>query len=149
MQQPNVLNFATRREWRPKALPTITRLVEPKTRLQRCVVWAARKLGLLDEYTPVVETVTRVAVRLEGDARDVIGRAILSFMKDDMRLDPRRDLIILWGSEEFTFFRYRSAAQLVVTDMVFARDNYRYRDIEVRVVPYLTGPLVLRRRDLQ
>jgi hypothetical protein len=129
-------------------LPAIDRFMSPKTRLQRVAAWWVRKLSMVAPYTPTEEKVEVKTVRLGEKAEEDISRMVLYFMGTDRKLDPQRDLVILWGNEEWARFM-RGKAKYLVSDMSFARaSGDEYRGMRVVLVSYLSGPLVIRRRDL-
>lgn len=133
----------------PRALPPITQALPPMTLFQRLAWRIANWAGLLQSYIPKVETTETKVVVLEGEPKDIIAKAIVGFMNDDHRINPQRDLVILWGEDGFAKFA-RDAVDLK-SDLIFARDldgHREYRGVTVRVVSYLNGPLVIRRRDL-
>jgi hypothetical protein len=150
IQPFNTVQLVLRDRIIPKFLPPITQALPPTTWFQRLVWRLADRAGLLvHNYVPKIKEVQTKTVVLEGTAQAIIANAIIAFMNDDGQLNPQRDLIILWGEESFAKFA-RDGVDLK-SDLVFARggDGHReYRGIVVRVVSYISGPLVIRRRDL-
>jgi len=148
IQPFNTAQLVLRDRILPKALPPITQALPPVTLLQRLAWRIANWAGLLGSYTPMTETIETKVITLEGEPQDIIGRAIIGFMNDDNRLNPQRDLVVLWGGESFARFA-RNAVDLK-SDLRFCRDDghREFRGLAVRVVSYLNGPLVIRRRDL-
>lgn len=147
-QQQNVVNVVFRDRQYAHAMPEYVAVKTPKTRAQRLVRWLGEKLKLYEPHRPVEMRCETKSIVLSGEARDVIGRAVLGFMSDNPGLNPARDLVILWGSADFAAF-IRAERLSMMTDMNFARaDGPVYRGLRVILVSYLSGPLVVRRSDL-
>lgn len=152
MQQLNVVQLAVKHSHRLVAQPEVLKVCMPSTRLQRLAYWLGQKVKLFEFYTPMLRVTETRSIRLESSARETIGKAVIDFMNADGRIDPKRDLVILWGSDKFAEFARDLRIDMRIdmrTDLEFCRNGgYRYGDIEVRLVHYISGPLVLRRADL-
>lgn len=149
MRQDSVVNLVMKERRYSVPLPPIDRFVPPVTRAQRIVAWCARKLGMVTPYRGVEEEVETKTIRLDEKTEAAISRMVLYFMEENHRLNPQRDLVILWGHDEWARFMFRQAASLV-SDMRFNRANGdEYKGMRVVLVSYLSGPLVIRRRDLE
>jgi len=147
MQQLNVVQLAVKYSYRLVAQPEVLKVRTPSTRLQRLAYWLGQKVKLFEFYTPMLRVTETRSIRLEKSARETIERAVIDFMNDDPRINPERDLVILWGHDEFAEF-VRNPENMR-TDMMFCRDDgRRYHGIGIRLVHYISGPLVLRRADL-
>ncbi len=143
----NVVQLVTFRAIKYVAQPDIMRIDAPRTLLQRLAYWLGEQTHLIRPYTPVMPVENVKIIRLEKSARETIERAVIDFMNDDPRINPERDLVILWGHDGFAEF-VRNPENMR-TDMMFCRnDGRRYHGIGIRLVHYISGPLVLRRADL-
>lgn len=148
MQQLNVVQLSVKHSHRLVEQPEVLKVRTPSTRLQRLAYWLGQKVKLFEFYTPMLRVTETRSIRLESSARETIGKAVIDFMNADYRIDPKRDLVILWGSDKFAEFVCNLRINMR-TDLEFCRNGgYRYSDIEVRLVHYISGPLVLRRADL-
>lgn len=129
------------------AIDQITQVIEPKSTMQRLAYWVASKAKLFQPYIYKEPRVTRKTVAIEGSTLERISKAVLEFMKHYHDIDPSRDLVILFGEDHHRDLMGMDAVR-VQTNLEFGRDGYRFRGIEVRVVAYLDGVLVLRRKDI-
>lgn len=148
IQPFNTAQLVLRDRVLPRMLPPIMQALPPVTLLQRLAWRIANWAGLLQSYTPKTEFTETKTIVLEGEPQNIIGRAVVGFMNDDNRLNPQRDLVILWGEESFA--RFARDSVVLKSDLRFSRDDgcREFRGMAVRVVSYLNGPLVIRRRDL-
>lgn len=148
MRQDTVVNLTMKERRFSVPLPPVDRFMPPKTRLQRVAAWWVRKLGMVAPYFPVEERVEVKTIRLDEKTEASISRMVVYFMDEDRRLNPQRDLVILWGHEEWARFMFRRTSGLI-SGMQFARGTgEEYKGMRVVLVSYLSGPLVIRRRDL-
>jgi hypothetical protein len=118
--------------------------MDPKTLIERLIYWAAMKAGLLSRHTPTMEEITSSIIRLDGEMKDNISKAIVDHMNRS-NATPN-DLIILMGKEEYSNLARESS--FMMTSMEFGKNDRLWRGVQILVVPYINGALVLRRSDL-
>lgn len=150
-RQLNVAQFVVQTERRTLTQPDITRVRAPATWLQRLAAWAGRRSGLFEPHTPTEQAIEYVAVRLEGSDRERIARTVIGFI--NTYGDQPADLVILLGSDKYAAL-LRGATSNLYADIEFGNINgfgrrTTYHGVEIKLVSYIDGPLVLRRRDLR
>jgi len=147
MTRPLLIRVARRQSM--QLLSPILKANEPKTVVQRAVMWLGKKSGLIAHYQSDVPVVRTETLDIPEAFFDGISAAISGHLSADNRLNPQRDLVILVGRKAWAEFlddlSIRAIWNVSVDD--FHR-THRYQGIPVVLVGYMDGWFVARRSDL-
>lgn len=119
-------------------------VIDPETLMQKVVYWLGSRLKMFKPYIPDIKVDRFSSFPVEGDINSQIEKSVLDHLQ---RGSYMRDMIVLVGNRHWADMISNASIRAGI-DLQITHDGYSYRSMDIRIVPYIDGVLVVNKKDL-